>query len=276
MKIAKLAFILMACLTLTAHAAADAALQVGVLPTLNTRQLLTNYQPLRIYLERELQRPVELFTAPDFKRFHQVTLTGDFDLVLTAPHLARLAQVDAGFQPLATYLSANRAVLITPKAKPIGKVGDLRGHNLAIFDPLALITLHAQEWLEEQGLMAGRDFQKTVFPSHVSVALAVQNGTSLLGVISPAGLKQLPPDTLEQIQVFKELPQIPALIWVMHPRMGKSDRLQGALLRFADSPEGAQFYGGNAYKGMRPVTADELRLLDRSAREVKRLMQDSP
>jgi hypothetical protein len=56
--------------------------------------------------------------------------------------------------------------------------------------------------------------------------------------------------------------------------MGKTDRVQNALLRFADSPEGAQFYGGNAYKGMRPVTAEELRSLDRSAREAKRLLQE--
>jgi phosphonate transport system substrate-binding protein len=269
-----IAWILMACLSLSAHAAPDAPFRVGVLPTLSTKLLLTNYQPLRTYLERELQRPVELFTAPDFKRFHQETLAGDFDLVVTAPHLARLAQLDAGFQPLATYLSANRAVLITPKAKPIGKIEELRGRNLAVFDPLALIILQAQEWLEDQGLVAGRDYQKTVFPSHSSVALAVQQGSNSLGVISPAGMKQLPPDTLDQIQIFKELPQTPALIWVMHSRMGKTDRVQNALLRFADSPEGAQFYGGNAYKGMRPVTAEELRSLDRSAREAKRLLQE--
>jgi phosphonate transport system substrate-binding protein len=273
-KIFVFALVLTMWLTLSAHAATDPPFRVGVLPTLSAKVLLTNYQPLRVYLERELQRPVELFTAPDFKRFHQDALAGDFDLVVTAPHLARLAQLDGGFQPLATFLLANRAILITAKSKPINKIEELRGRNLAIFDPLALIVLQAQEWLEDQGLVGGRDYQKTVFPSHASVAFAVQQSGSPVGVISPAGLKQLPPDAAAQIQVFAELPQTPALIWVMHPRMGKTDRIQAALLRFAETPEGAQFYAGNAYKGMRPVTAEELRSLDRSAREAKRLMQE--
>ncbi|MEW6591244.1 MAG: phosphate/phosphite/phosphonate ABC transporter substrate-binding protein [Pseudomonadota bacterium] len=270
------AFLLASCLAASAHAATPTPLRVGVLPTLSAKVLLTNYQPMRTYLERELQRPVELLTAPDFKRFHQDTLAGDFDVLVTAPHLARLAQTEAGFQPIATYLSANRAILITSRSKPVKHVNELRGSSLAIFDPLAFIVLDAQQWLEDQGLVSGRDYRSQVFPSHNSVGQSVQQGDSPLGVISPAGLRQLAPEIAAQVQTFKELPQAPALIWIAHPRAGASDRIQAALLRFADTPEGERFYAGNAYKGMRPVTPEEMRALDRSAREVKRLLQGRP
>ena len=34
-------------------------LQIGILPTLSARALLKNYQPVQVYLERVLKRPVE-------------------------------------------------------------------------------------------------------------------------------------------------------------------------------------------------------------------------
>jgi len=260
-----------------AFAAPNTPIRVGVLPTLSAKVLLTSYQPLRVYLERELQRPVEMVTSTDFKRFQHATLAGDFDLLVTAPHLARLSQMEAGFLPVATYLAANRAILITAKNKPIKQLEELRGRNLAIFDPLGLIVLQAQQWLEDRGFEQGRDYRAMLFPSHNSVGFSVQHGESLMGVVSPAGLLQTPPETREQIQIYAELPQVPALIWIVHPRLKReADRLQAALLRFAETPEGAQFYSGNAYKGMRPVTQEELRSLDRSAREVKRLIQGLP
>lgn len=270
------ALLLASCLAVSAHAASGTLLRVGVLPTLSPKVLLTNYQPLRVYLERELKQPVELLTAPDFRRFHQDTMAGDFDLLVTAPHLARLAQVEAGFTPVATYLSANRAILITSRSKPLKKVGELRGGTLAIFDPLGLIVFEAEQWLEDQGLVVGRDYRPQVFPSHNSVGQSVQQGDSPLGVISPAGLRQLPPEIAAQIEVFRELPQMPALIWIVHPRTGNVERFQTLLLRFADTPEGKRFYAGNAYKGMRLPTPEEMRALDRPAREVKRLLQEQP
>ncbi|OZA42142.1 MAG: hypothetical protein B7X81_13475 [Hydrogenophilales bacterium 17-61-76] len=105
-----------------ALAAPGTPIRVGVLPTLSAKVLLTSYQPLRVYLERELQRPVEMVTSTDFKRFQHATLAGDFDLLVTAPHLARLSQMEAGFLPMATYLAANRAILITAKNKPIKQI----------------------------------------------------------------------------------------------------------------------------------------------------------
>jgi phosphonate transport system substrate-binding protein len=269
--------ILGACLAMTAHAAGVAPLRVGILPTLSAKALITAYQPLRIYLEREFQRPVELITSPDFKRFHQDTKAGDFDLLVSAPHLARLAQLESGFLPLASYVIINRPILITAKNKPVKKIEELRGHNLAIFDPLALVVLQAQHWLEDQGLKAGRDYRVMVSPSQTSVAHSVQIGESLIGVVAPSAMKQFPAEVLEQIQVFNELAPVPSLIWIAHPRMAaQADRLKTALLRFPETPEGAQFAGNTIYKGLRPVSPEELRGLDRAAREVGKLIQAQP
>lgn len=269
--------IIVACLVLSPQLAAAPTLRVGILPSFSPKLLLTQYQPLRSYLERELQRPVEMTTAPDFRRFHGDTLAGDFDFLLSAPHLARHAQLEAGFLPVATYLSINRAILVMAKQQPVTKLDELRGRSLAIYDPLALVTLQAQQWLEGQGLKAGRDYRFVTTPSQTGAAHSVQIGESLMGVIAPSGLRQLPPEAREQIQVYAELAPLPTLIWLVHPRMAaEAERIKTVLLRFGESAEGAQFFGGNAFLGMRPVGGGELQALDRPAREVGRLLQAQP
>ncbi len=270
-------WILFALALAPAWAATSEPLRIGLLPTLSTRTLITNYHPLRIYLERALQRPVVLLTAPDFRTFHRDTTAGSFDLVVTGAHLARLAQTEHGMQPLATYRATNRATLIMAKSRPVRSPQDLRGKNLAIFDPLALVVLQAIDWLGSQGLRADRDYRLLDTPSHNSVAHSVLSGESIMGVTAPAGMRNWTPEMREGLQVFIELPPVPALIWIAHPRMGaEAERIKAALLRFTGTPEGRQFMATTAYQGLREVGADELRSLDPYAREAARLLRDAP
>lgn len=253
------------------------ALKVGLLPTWSTRTLLNNYQPLRDYLERQLGRPVVMHTAADFRAFHRETESGAYDLVLTAPHLARLAQTEQQMQPLATYRAVNRAVLIMARARPVRSVSELRGQRLAIFDPLALIVLDGLHWLEGQGLKPERGFQVVDARSHNGVAHAVASGEALLGITSPAGMRGWPEVLRERLEVFTELPPVPALVWLAHPRLGReAERIKALLFAFPDSPEGREFLARTAYEGLREIGAAELRALDPAAKEVARLLRGSP
>lgn len=268
---------LLLCLFVPGPAAAEQVLKVGLLPTLSPRALITQYQPLRDYLERELNRPVVLHTAPDFAAHHRETENGTYDLVLTAAHLARLAQLEGRLQPLATYRGTNRPILVMAKARPVKTIAELRGRRLAIFDPMALVILHSLRWLEEQGLQAGRDFQVVDTPSHNSVAHAVATGEAILGVTAPAGMRSLPDELRDKLANYAELPPVSALIWAAHPRLGPEvPRLKALLLRFPESAEGRGFLSHTRYQGLREVSAEELRSLDPYAREVGRLLRAQP
>ena len=116
-------------------------LQIGVLPNLSARVILQHYQPMRQYLERGLKRPVEILTAPDFKTFHERTLKGEYDMVATAAHFARLAQVDAGHVALVSYQPSIKGLLITLRDRPLKAVEELRGSKLAFANPQSLVAL---------------------------------------------------------------------------------------------------------------------------------------
>lgn len=245
-------------------------LQIGILPTLSARALLKNYHPVQVYLERVLKRPVELTTAPDFKTFHFNTIEGKYDLVVTAAHLARLAQMEAKYVPLAVYKAANGAVLIEARDQTLRSIQDLKGKTLAFGDRNSLNVMQTVNYLQEQGLREGVDYTLQESSSHSSAAYSVQNHNSMLAVTSPSGFKNIPDAIKGSLAIFSILPPMPSLTWMAHPRMASDiPKIKAALLGLTpDIEEGKQFYDATGYIGMREVSNEEMKALDSYAWDV--------
>ncbi len=253
-----------------AHAPVQ-VLHIGILPISTTRTLIKNYQPLRIYLERELKRPVELHTAHDFRTFHFNTAKGDYDLIITASHLGRIAETDFSYIPLARYKAPHRTLLIVARDQPLKSIQDLRGKVVAGIDPIALAVNETVLWLKKQGLNAGVDYTLLETNSPVSAAYSVQNHQSAMAISSPQGIKQLPDNVKANIEVFASLPELPSLLWLAHPRMHREiSGIKAALIHFSDqSEEGAEFYKATGYAGMREIGNGETLAMDELAHEAK-------
>ena len=249
-------------------------LRIGILPTLSPRVLLNNYAPLRQYLEEKLQQPVLMWTATDFRAFHEQTMAEEYDVVVTAAHLARLAQREGGWLPLATYKTANRAILIMSDKHPISSVEEIRGKVITSVDPLALVVAQSVQWLVEKGLRQGRDYRFVHAPSFNTAVYAVQQQEAVLAIVSPAAYKQLPESLTSEMRVFQTLPEVPGLIWMASPK-GRVEpaRLQSALLNFTlETPLGRQFFEATGYAGMRALSGEQMQSLDGFADQVKKLL----
>lgn len=249
-------------------------LQVGILPTLSPRVLLKSHEYLRHYLARELQQTFVLGTATDYRTFHSQVMAGEYDLVVTAAHLARLAQREKGWLPIATYKTANRAILLVSNTGIIDSVEDLREKSVASVDALALVAIQAQQWLAEKGLKQNRDYQFIDARSFTSAVHAVLQRHAALAIVSPASYQQLP-DTLKSgTRIFQTLPEIPAVIWMVPPKSRIDPvRLKTLLLNFTtEVPEGREFFQITGYAGTRPVTEEQMQALDKYADEAKVLL----
>jgi phosphonate transport system substrate-binding protein len=251
------------------------ALQIGILPTLSARALIKNYQPLQTYLERKLNRPIDLLTAPDFKTFHYDTVDGKFDIVITAAHLARIAQTDAKYIPLATYKAVNQTILLEAKDNPLKTIADLKGKSISFGDRNALIVSQTIGYLSTQGLREGEDYKLLETQSHNSAAYSVQNHQSMLAITSPSGLKNIPDAIKDSVKIFATLPQLPSLILLAHPRVGTDAALlKAALIGFtSDTDEGRQFYEVTNYIGLREVTNGEMKDLETYARDIRNTLK---
>ncbi|MDP3702141.1 MAG: PhnD/SsuA/transferrin family substrate-binding protein [Hylemonella sp.] len=239
-------------------------LLLGVLPITSTRVLLKNYQHVAAYLERRLGVKIELETAPDFQTFHRNTLEGRYDMIVTAPHLGRHAELDAGYAPLARYSALHRTLIVMSRARPVRKADELRGASIAMIDALTLASTEAHAWLRARGLQPGADYSVVYTPTPASAAHALVNGQALLAVSSPQGMLNTPKELRDEIEVFVALPEMPSLLWLGHGRVSKLlPQIKPALLAFAgDTSDGQPFFEATGYQGLREVQLAELQAVD--------------
>jgi phosphonate transport system substrate-binding protein len=200
----RLAILLLLVFWPLATSAADKAnepLQIGLFPNLTPLTLITSYQPLRLYLEKTLHRPVAMVTAPDFRSFVERTQHGDYDIVLTAPHLARLAEQEAGYVAVATYAAKLQALILVAKNSPVRRLEDLRGARVAVPDPLAVVNMLGRERLQEAGL-ADTDYTLLNTHSHNGAALAVLHEDALAAIVGSAPYAQLAEGMRKDLRVL--------------------------------------------------------------------------
>jgi len=271
---ASLGAFLLALLALSPARAADKPLEFGVFPNLSARTVVTLYQPLRTYLEKRLGRPVNIYTAPDFKVFVQRSLKREYDFLVAAPHFARLAQQEAGYRPLAVYSRELRAILVVAKDGPMKSVADLKGQTVALPDAIALMSMFAVQLLRDGGLNPGKDVTLADARSHDNAVSSVLLGDSAAAATSAAPLAQMPDDLKNGVRVLATSDKAPHQIFMASPKLSaaETERLGKLLLDFAATPEGRRFIETNRFGGIRPVTETELKQLDPYALEVKRML----
>ncbi len=250
-----------------ARAAAQALppLEVGVLPNISARVLLLQYQPLREFLSRELQRPVQVSTAPSWTLFHGRTLALEYDLVVTAANLARLAQLDRGFLPLLAFAPAIKGLLVCATARPIQSASELRGRTLALSNPQSLVSLRGLQWLADQGLQRERDYKTIKTPTDDSVGSVVVRGDAAAAMCSGGEFRAMPDAVKAQLQVVSTFAEVPGFVVLASPKLSPAQAraVKDQLLRFAaGSDEGKAFFASTGFSGLHAVAAGLMESLD--------------
>ncbi len=137
----------------------DKALIFGVLPYLSTSQMMAQLTPLAKRIERALGREVVMISAPDFISFVDRTSKGEYDLVLTAPHMARLAQIQDGWQPVVQSGQKLAAVFLVRRESPFLAMADLRGTTMAIGNRHSMTYFLTAKTLADNGITVDEDIE---------------------------------------------------------------------------------------------------------------------
>jgi phosphonate transport system substrate-binding protein len=250
---------------LLARAESTVPLEIGLLPNISARVLLAQYQPVREYLVRELLRPVQVSTAPSWAVFHQRTLGLEYDLVVTAANLARLAQIDRGYVPLLSYSPRIKGLLVHASARPIKNVAELSGQTLVLSNPQSLVALRGLQWLAESGLVRDRDFRTINTPTDDSVGSVVVRGDAIAALVSGGEFRAIPDAVKAQLQILTTFAEVPGFIVMASPRVAAADAaaLKALLLKFAGgSEEGKAFFAATGFTGMQEPAAGLMESLD--------------
>ena len=254
-------------LTMLAPALAQqstAPLRIGVLPNVSARVILTTYQPVREYFERELKRGVDIATAPDFRSFAENTRRGDYDVIVTAANLGRVAQADSNWQPLAIYDPKIPAILVAMADNPNPSVAQLRGKSLALANPQSLVALAGLEWLGGQGLRQGADFKTVTAANDDSLGAVLRTGEAPLAIMSLGEFRAKPEAMRNTLRIVTEIAKLPGFLVMANPGLAAAElqRLKTLTLAFPQTEEGKKFFALSGFANIRDVGEPELKTLD--------------
>lgn len=263
-----------------ARAQAAVPLEMGLLPNISPRTLLSQYQPLRDFLARTLQRPVLLSTAPDWATFHHRVAATEYDLVVTAPHLARLAQLDHGWSPLLQWRPDVKGLVVFAAARPMASIAELRGKSLVLSNPLSLVALQGMHWLSDKGLRRDQDFSVIRIPTDDSVGNVLLRGDAMAAMLSATEFRAIADEQRRQLQVLTEFAELPGLLMMACPRVvpEQARLIKAQLQAFAQAPsaDSAAFLAATGFNGVREVPQSVLESMDIYTKVTREMLVKTP
>lgn len=246
-------------------------LKVGIIPYLTPNVLIALFQPLRQQLEKDLGRPVELFTAPDVRTFARRTLKPDFDMVITAAHQGRLAQVDGGYLPAARFTGPLHATVVVAKASPIQQLSELKARRVAVTDRSILVNIAMTRILLEQGI-SEREITFVPVNSQNTGILAVARGDAEAAIIAHFTLDQSPPDQRNAVRSIFRSAELPNVMLLLSPKLapGVRESIRKSLLALPSSTPGAAFLEKSRFLGIQAVDESFMKTLDPYLQETRK------
>ena len=257
-------YLLLALSGQAAHASQTTPLTLGIFPYVSPVQMVKFHNPLREYIETTLGQPVTLVSAPNFKQFVKRTAQGKYDIIMTAPHLGRLAEVRDGYLPLVHTMHEVQGVYLVHKDSAIRKLTDLRGKTITLVGRAAIITQMVEQQLNELGLKVGQDVEFRITRTHNNAMYAPLRGESEASVTGILLFNKIGTAERDKVRVIGTTPLAPGFMVMAHPRIdaAQRDKLKQALLDFKDTPSGKEYMNITGFKYFDPVTDDEMAFLD--------------
>lgn len=253
----------------------SAPLTLGLLPNVSARQLAVQYQGLRQFLEAHLGREVQITTAPDFAAFHARAIDGQYGLYVTAANLGALAHSDGQGQAIGLFEPGIPALAVALRQRAPGDpVAALRGQRLALSNPASLVALRGQVWLQERGLLEGRDYSAVHAPNEDSLVRWLSSGDAPLALMSRGEFNQLSEANRQLLDVVESFATVSGfLVMVPMPTpAAEVARLQRAMKAFFTSPEVAAFTAATGARSFREASPADLAALQPYVEATRRRM----
>ncbi|MCM0036411.1 MAG: phosphate/phosphite/phosphonate ABC transporter substrate-binding protein [Burkholderiaceae bacterium] len=223
-----------------------ATLRVALLPDENAATLIQNAQPLKAYLERTLNKKIELIVTTDYSSMIEAMRFGRIEVAYFGPFSYVLAKSRApAIEPFAVGVERGaptyNSVLIANAAGDIKTLADIKGKPFAFGDQASTSShLAPRAYLLKTAQLDGdKDYKPVFLGTHDAVARAVQAGQVPAGALSKPILdsliakKIIDPTKIVQIGLSDPIPNYPIVMQGnLTPALKESVR--GAFLNMND------------------------------------------
>lgn len=254
------------------------SITLGIFPYLNPSTLLEKWGPLRVHLEKKIGKKVSIVTAPSYKDFVTRSYAGEYDFIITAAHLGRLAQKEKGFRPLVAPLADLYGVFVVQKDSDANRLEDLKGKVIAMPSSLAIITLAGISTLHKAGLTAGENITVKTHPSHNSAILSVHYKNAAAGLTSVKALNIMNETIKKDLRLIAETDKIPyPIVFMAAHKVDESEvrQFQAEVLDYFDhTVSGRKFVLNAGYSKIVETQESEFIKIDPYVPQIKGLLLD--
>jgi len=202
-------------------------------------------------------------------------MRGEFDLAVAAPHFARVAQLEKAMVPLMMYEPRIGAVFVATIDGKVAAPADVRDKAVAFANPTSLVALYGLQWLQQQKLEAGKDYELKAARTDMGVGRMLLSGEAIAAVISSGEMRALPPEESARLKVVDSFARIPNFIVLANPRLTRerTAQIKTQLKDFlVNHEEGVAFGKATGFTGIVDVDEAVLRELDPYVTSTRRAM----
>jgi len=172
-------------------------LRVALLPDENAGTIIQNAQPLKAYLEKTLNKEVEIIVTTDYSSMIEAMRFGRIEVAYFGPFSYVLAKSKAPeIEPFAVGVEKGqpnyRSILIANVDGPVKELKDIKGQPFAFGDQASTSShLAPRAHLAKNGLIGDSDYKPVHLGKHDAVARAVAAGQVPAGALSEPIYKAL-------------------------------------------------------------------------------------
>lgn len=212
-------------------------LTLGLLPYLNLKPLIKKWGPLIKYLERELNRPILITSAKNFKTFINRANNQEYDIYYTAPHFAALAEKQKKYERIVGFNKKLHGDVIVLKTSPFKSILDLENKHIVTPDRLAIITLIGENFLRNHGLIPGKSVFIRYLRSHSSAIHAVALHQADAAIVVGGLIKRMPPVVSNNLRLLATTGNIPHSMLMLNSMlpMKEKNRIREVFNQFGES-----------------------------------------
>lgn len=221
-------------------------LRVALLPDENASTIIQNAQPLKVYLEKALAKPIELVVTTDYSSMIEAARFGRIEIAYFGPLSYVLAKSKApDIEAFAVGVSKGsptyKSVVIARAEGPVKAGADIKGKMMGYGDQASTSShLIPRALLANNGLIGDKDYKFAMLGTHDAVARAVQAGKVEAGGLSQAIFARLvSKGTIDgmKVKVIAESKPIPNYPIVMQGYLAPElkDKIRGAFLGLKDT-----------------------------------------
>jgi phosphonate transport system substrate-binding protein len=202
-----------------------ATLRVALLPDENATTLIQNAQPLKAYLERTLNKKIELIVTTDYSSMIEAMRFGRIEVAYFGPFSYVLAKSRAPeIEPFAVGVERGaptyNSVLIANVTGGVKTLADIQGKPFAFGDQASTSShLAPRAYLLKTAQLDGdKDYKPVFLGTHDAVARAVQAGQVPAGALSRPILDSLisknviDPAKIVQLALSEPIPNYPIVM----------------------------------------------------------------